>query len=336
MELQTLTQKFKQLQAARPLPPAVLANLAEWLKVEITYASNALEGNTLTRAETSLVLGKGITVSGKPLKDHLEATDHAAAWEWVLKQSRRNPQSITESDILNLHQWVLQSSERAWAGRYRQHSVRVAGAAVVFPNPAKVPHLMTQLQQWLRHSAQMHPVLLAAEAHYRLVTIHPFADGNGRTARLLMNMILLQSGYPPAIIAPSQRANYLTCLEQAQTGGAYEPFEQLILKSANAGLDLYLSALSQTPTQAAAAPVRHRNLLRMGQLSNITGVSIPTLRHWIHVGLIAPASRTESGYQLFAQGAVAAIKTIRTLQDQKLTLAEILDKVSHDSLPIQG
>lgn len=220
MNFDSLTQKKQRLDVSRPLPPEVLKNLEQWFLIELTYTSNALEGNTLTRLETAVVVEKGLTVGGKSLAEHLEATNHAAALRKVLEIARSPVSTLSEPILLDLHAMILRSIDDANAGRYRSIPVRISGSRVVLPNPAKVSPLMSEFFVDLLAMAGSHPVEIAAEAHYRLVTIHPFIDGNGRTARLLMNLILLQNGYPPALIRTRDRIPYLKSLEKAQLGGA--------------------------------------------------------------------------------------------------------------------
>ncbi len=323
--VKSLTQKHKELKAARPLPPEVIRNLNEWLRVELTYTSNAIEGNTLSRAETAVVLEKGLTISGKPLKDHLEATNHAAAYDWVLSLIKKKPYQIDEKIILEIHRLVLKGIHDEAAGRYRDVPVRIAGSTVILPNAAKVPLLMKQLTTWLASKPKIHPVELAAQAHYRLVTIHPFMDGNGRTARLLMNLILMQLSYPPAIIRPKNRLRYISRLEQAQLGGSINDFDDFISAAVERSLDIYLRAVQQKETPIKLKPKSGR-LMKIGELAKQTGESTATLRYWLKEGLIACAQRTESGYQLFDQAMLTRIKQIRMLQEKRLSLAEVREK----------
>ena len=196
--LTVLTHKKQQLDQLKPLSSALVKNLGDWLRIELTYASNAIEGNALSRQETAQVVEKGLTISGKTLTEHQEAINHASAWELV-KQLAGETRKISETDILAIHRLILNNIDNQNAGRYRSVPVRISGSTVILPNPLKVPELMEKLVNWLK-SAKGHSVKLAAEAHYQLVSIHPFTDGNGRTARLLMNLILLKAGYPAAII----------------------------------------------------------------------------------------------------------------------------------------
>ena len=245
-----LTAKKKRLDSFRPLPDALVHNLDNWFRVELTYTSNAIEGNTLTRRETALVIEKGLAVGGKSLVEHLEATHHAHALDWIQEQVPRNPTSITEKDILSIHNIVLKGIDDVHAGRYRSIPVRIAGSAVVLPNPRKVPDLMAALIEWLHTKPHLHPVALAAQAHCQLVTIHPFVDGNGRSARLLTNMILLMKGYPAAIIRKRDRLAYISSLEKAQLGGSKDDYLKIISQAVNRSLDIYLkAAMEENPSK---------------------------------------------------------------------------------------
>jgi Fic family protein len=323
MNFDYLTNKKQRLDALRPLSDAIIRNLDNWFRVELTYTSNAIEGNTLTRQETALVVEKGITVGGKSLIEHLEATNHAHAFDWIKDQIKRAPESLTEKDILYIHDMILKAIDNDNAGHYRAVSVRISGAPIILPNPRKVPDLMKDFADWLSYHQDMHPVALAAEAHYRLVTIHPFVDGNGRTARLLMNMILLMCGYPPAIIRKSDRLSYIKSLEKAQLGGAKDDYIAIITKAVNRSLDIYLkAALGEDAT-----PIDDDKFLKIGELAGKTGIRHSTIRHWTKEGLLTVADITKAGYQLYAPDMVNRINQIHTLKKQRLTLQEIKEKL---------
>jgi len=243
MEYDKQTKKKICLDQHRPLSNALVRNLNDWFRVELTYTSNAIEGNTLTRKETALVIEKGLTVGGKSLKDHLEATNHAKALDWVQEHIYLKSDQIQQQDILHIHKIILKGIDDDNAGHYRSVPVRISGSTVILPNFRKVPDLMEELIYWLHEPGNLHPIELASEAHYKLVTIHPFVDGNGRTARLLMNMILLMFGYPPAIIRNTERLAYIDSLEQAQLGGSKMPFFTIIKKAVDRSLDIYLKAV---------------------------------------------------------------------------------------------
>src|SRR5258706_9665035 len=181
-KLQQLTEKKQQLDKHKPLPKELMNNLEEWLKVELTYTSNAIEGNTLTRIETAEVIERGITavISGKPLKDQLEAINHAKAVDFIkeLAAKRKGHQFITEQDILDIHKIILTSIDDAGAGIYRRVDVFIRGKDVELPRPNAVPHLMKDFTHWLEGQQGIHPVRVASDAHFRFVNIHPFIDGN--------------------------------------------------------------------------------------------------------------------------------------------------------------
>ena len=319
MNYDLLTQKKQTLDEHRPLPSALVGNLDEWFRVELTYTSNAIEGNTLTRRETALVVEKGLTVGGKSLTEHLEATNHVRALDWVKNQIKRKPQGITEHDILNIHNIILKGIDDENAGHYRSVPVRISGSSVILPNPAKVPDLMAQMQAWLKSSKTLHPVELASEAHYRLVTIHPFVDGNGRTARLLMNMILMMKGYPPAIIRKRDRLAYIASLEKAQLGGSKDDYFKIISKAVDRSLDIYLKAINgETDTQSIEP-----KLLKIGELAKTVNENNSTIRHWTKEGLLKVAEITESGYQLYATDMIGRIGKINALKEQRYSLSEI-------------
>lgn len=327
MKYEKLTAEKKLLDEYGPLPDALLSNLDEWFRVELTYTSNAIEGNTLGRRETALVVEKGLTIGGKSLLEHMEAVNHARALDWVKEQANRRPHSLTEEDILHIHYLIMKGIDDSNASRYRVTPVRISGSAVVLPNPRKVPDLMNGLAKWLRLATDLHPVELAAEAHYQLVTIHPFADGNGRTARLLMNMILLMSGYPAAIIRKRDRLTYIESLEKAQLGGSKDAYMKIVARAVDRSLDIYLGAAEgKTDTGYDKGP-----LLKIGELAKLANQRNSTIRHWTKEGLLEVAEITEAGYQLYAQEMVERIKLINELKSRRFTLGEIREKIPRDS-----
>ena len=324
MKISGLREKKELLDSYRPLPAVLVKNLEDWFRVELTYTSNAIEGNTLTRRETALVVEKGLTVGGKTLVEHLEATNHAHALDWVRQQASRSARKLTEKDVLSIHEIILKGIDSPNAGFYRSVPVRISGSTVVLPNPRKVPDLMEAFVTWLQQGPDLHPVELAAEAHYRLVTIHPFADGNGRTARLLMNLILLMTGYPPAIIRKLDREAYLGALEKAQLGGSQDDYLQLIYKAVNRSLDIYLRAARGEDAEGEVDDP----LLKIGELAKRTGENNSTIRYWTKEGLLEVAEVTESGYQLYSPEMIKRVEQIYFLKKERLTLQEIKERIS--------
>ena len=229
----TLTAKHHRLAALRPLSPESVASLAAAWDVRMVYESNSIEGNSLSLRETELVLSRGVTVSGKPLKDHLEAVNRALAWDRV-KALAQPGSSLTERDLLDLHQILLTRIQDEANGSYRTYAVRVGGSNHVPPNAVKVPDLMTGLFTDL--SAIVEPVERAARLHHGIASIHPFTDGNGRTARLAMNFILLAAGYPPISIPTDLRQAYYNALEAADSGN-FTAWQNFLTTQLNQGLD---------------------------------------------------------------------------------------------------
>ena len=320
--LSDLSRKKQSLDQFQPLAPELINNLREWFRVELTYTSNAIEGNTLTRQETALVVDKGMGIEGKTLKEVLEAAGHAKAFDYIEQFVGDSRTGITEDLILALHEKILGNIDDINAGHYRAVPVRIAGSRAVMPNYLKVPDLMAAFAGWLKAENSDHPAKIAADAHFKLVSIHPFVDGNGRTARLLMNLLLMQSGYPAAIIRPEDRSDYITALETAQTGGSMDGYYDCIYASIDRSLDIYLESVGQPSSEDLAAGAS--KLLKIGELAKATDETVPTLRHWTREGLLEVVSYTPGGYQLYDPTMIGRAKEIRRLQtDQRQTLAEI-------------
>lgn len=215
-----------ELSSLRPLPKNTLVSLQEKIALEWTFHSNAIEGNTLTLRETKVVL-EGITVGGKTIREHFEAINHSNAIEYV-EAIAANQEPFSEWQIKNLHALVLKVIDDANAGRYRLEKVTISGASFSPPDALHVPDEMARLVEWYNSSALTHPILRAAELHTRFVKIHPFIDGNGRTARLLLNLELIKSGYLPAIIRKEDRLDYYECLDIACVSGDYSKFQSMV------------------------------------------------------------------------------------------------------------
>lgn len=215
----------EKIRAYRPLDSHEVKQLKEYYRIGLTYSSNALEGNSLTESETKVVLEDGITIGGKPLKDHFEAIGHSDAYDLLYKQAAN--QEITEDDILALHRQFYYRIDTETAGKYRNRNVIITGTDFIPPAPTEIPNAMREFLDSLPSLRRRHPVEYAAMLHLNLVTIHPFIDGNGRTARLLMNLALLQSGYPITIIPPVIRGDYISALRDSNKGDN-KPFINLI------------------------------------------------------------------------------------------------------------
>ena len=243
-----IEEKLALLNSYRPLPEPAVRKLKEQFEIEMTYNSNAIEGNSLTLRETFLVINEGITIKGKPLKDHLEARSHKEALDYVYEligKDKRN--TISEMLIRSLNQIVMRDMDKEWAGKYRNSLVLIGGADHKPPEAIDVPDMMRKLVGWFNvNRKKLHRVELASILHHKLVSIHPFFDGNGRTSRLMMNVILMQAGIPLVTILKNDRKRYYRTLNEADKGN-YRPFVNFIAQAVERTIDIYLKVL--TPQQ---------------------------------------------------------------------------------------
>lgn len=239
-----IDKKKLLLDSMRPLPKQTLSSLREKMILEWTYHTNAIEGNTLTLSETKIVL-EGITVGGKSMQEHLEAINHKEAILYLDTLVQRK-EVLTEWDIKNLHQLVLKNIDPSHAGAYRHENVVISGANHIPPPHYLLKEQMEKLIVEYREWQDLHPIIRASLVHGEFVKIHPFIDGNGRTARLLMNFELMKAGYPPAIIDISQRLNYYLALDKAHTKGQYTELIDLVAKSVSKSLDFWLHLLQRS------------------------------------------------------------------------------------------
>ncbi|MEW5996968.1 MAG: Fic family protein [Candidatus Micrarchaeota archaeon] len=236
-----LEEKLKKLNSLRPLPKTALAKLKEKFEVDMTYNSNAIEGNRLTLRETWLVLRKGITIGGKSIQEHLEAKNHLEAIH-LLFQLADAKRKITEQDILDLHRLVMSKIDDSIAGKYRAQQVYIEGAAHVPPPPNKVRELIGQvIGEMNKPGKGMETVKSASRIHHLIAWIHPFVDGNGRVARLLLNLKLMRGGFPPVVLLKTERRSYYSALEKADDGDLY-PITTMIANSVGRSLDIWLGA----------------------------------------------------------------------------------------------
>lgn len=240
--LASIEGKKRELDKARPFPEAIVQKLNEQFTIEWIFNSNAIEGNTLSLQETELVLNRGLAIGNKSLKEHFEAINHKKAIQ-LLERFVEKKQPLTQDFIRELHQIILRNIDEQQAGVYRSTPVRILGAVHIPPNPVKIPLLMSQLiEQFHQHQYKTTVPELAAWVHYQFVYIHPFIDGNGRTARLLMNLVLLQNGYPPAVILQVDRHKYYRVLRLADRQKPAE-FFNFIGRAIERSLIIYLDSL---------------------------------------------------------------------------------------------
>ncbi|VEN72672.1 Filamentation induced by cAMP protein Fic [Candidatus Desulfarcum epimagneticum] len=237
-----LDQLKQKLDSFRPLPPETVAGLHEDIALRWTYHSNAIEGNTLTLKETKVVL-EGVTIGGKTMREHFEVINHRQAIGFV-EEIAKKEEPLSEWRIKSIHQLVLKNIDDPNAGVWRRCNVVISGADHTPPDFTQVPSEMERLIEWHgREGQKRHPVERAARLHADFVKIHPFVDGNGRTARLLMNFDLMKDGFPPAVLGVEKRLEYYESLDTAHTTGDYGPFLSLMAGVVEDGFKPYRRVL---------------------------------------------------------------------------------------------
>lgn len=244
--LQEVDSLKAELSTLRPLPPEALKKIEDALEMEYTYESNRIEGNTLTLQETALVVNEGITISGKSMREHLEAINHAQAIDFIKDIAKQNIE-ISERTIKEIHAIVLHGINRENAGRYRAVPVMITGSTHMPPQPFLIEK---QIEDFILRFQQMendgiHPVIIAAYLHDELVRIHPFIDGNGRTCRLLMNLYLLQHGYTIVTLKGDneKKLQYYKALEKSHTEHEPNAFYMLVAEAEKEALLRYINIL---------------------------------------------------------------------------------------------
>lgn len=279
-----ILSKKKALDNLRPLPPQLVKKLQEQMQIEFTYNSNAIEGNTLSLRETQLVIQEGITVHGKSLREHLEARNHPDAINYVQELAQEET-TITQDAILKVHALLMRGIDDQNAGKYRTGQVRIAGATFMPPPAQKIEAMINELLQTLNQNPdELRPIELAAFFHHKLVYTHPFIDGNGRTARLLMNIILMRNGYPFTTLLKIDRPKYLRALSEADKGNPV-PFTNFIATSVERSLNIYLLAFEKeaeilTLAEASKlAPYTQEYLSLLARKGNIDAFKLQ--RNWV-------------------------------------------------------
>lgn len=240
-----ILEKKRRLDAHRPLTSSTVRKVQREMELEYIFNSNAIEGNTIKLRETQLILERGLTIQGRSPREHLEVRNHPRAIKYVERMTRR---ALREQDILVLHQIIMKGIDDE-AGRFRTAEVRIAGAEFIPPPAYEIPHLIRKLVDWCnRNPDELRPIELAAILHHRLAWIHPFHDGNGRVARLLMNLVLTRSGYPIAVILNVDRSKYYDTLKKADNGDPTS-FVNFAASAVERSLELYLRASEPTGKQ---------------------------------------------------------------------------------------
>jgi Fic family protein len=278
-----LHQKKRQLDVFRPMESFTVQRLHQDLRLLATYHSNAIEGNTLSLHETQMVLEYGITIDGHPLREYLEATNHAEAFDSLPVLIER---PITIETIQSLHALVMDKIDPQ-AGELRKVQVHIRGAPFTPPPARDVPLYLAQWIDWLTSDDALRydPIIRAAIAHHDFEALHPFTDGNGRVGRLLLNLMLMQDGYPPALVLREWRPRYIQALQQAQAG-EYASLVNIVGQAVEQSLDLYLEACVESTA----------HLLPLNELAPLFGTTVDYLGQLARSGKFEAKKRGQYWY----------------------------------------
>lgn len=264
--------------------------LYKWLKSELAYTSNNIEGNTLTRKETRLVIEEDITSSSKPFVHYQEAVNHAKAFDYII-DILKSKTAITETVVLDIHKKLLSGIDDYNAGFYRNCPVRISGSRVILPNPMKVPDLMKAFWGKYKSSTKIEDII---KTHLDFVSIHPFSDGNGRCARLLMNFFLMKNGFCPIIIRPRDRKRYINSIEKAQLTDNIDDYVKFMVKRLSQSFDTIFD-IFDTKNE-----IPQEKLMTIAKFAKAVELPVSTIRYWVKVGKLKPTMYTESGYMMFS------------------------------------
>ena len=275
--------------------------LYKWLKSELTYTSNNIEGNTLTRKETRLVIEEDITSSSKPFVHYQEAVNHAKAFDYII-DILKSKTAISENIVLDIHKKLLSGIDDYNAGFYRNCPVRISGSQVILPNPMKVPDLMKEFWGKYKSSTKIEDII---KLHLDFVSIHPFSDGNGRCARLLMNLLLMQNGFCPIIIRPRDRKRYINSIEKAQLTGNIDDYMKFMVTRLSQSFDT-ISDIFDTKNE-----IPQEKLMTIAKFAKAVELPVSTIRYWVKVGKLKPTMYTESGYMMFSHEQINKVKRLK-------------------------
>lgn len=270
-----LKEKLNILNSFRPIHKTLLNKIRGNFQVEMTYNSNAIEGNTLTKKETFWIISEGLTIKGKSLKEHLEVKNHKEALDFLyelIEQNKKN--TISEHLIRQIHSLVVKEADKGIAGVYRNGDVFISGSDHTPPSGFRVPEEMNTLVKWIKKERyNYHIIELSALIHHKLVAIHPFWDGNGRVARIIMNILIIQAGYPMTIILKNDRRRYYRVLSEADKGN-YKNLCEFLAQNVIRSLNVYLQILNPSKK-------KENKLLSLAELSKYCNYSPTYLRKLI-------------------------------------------------------
>ena len=321
MSFEDLTVKKNQMETVLPFPADVLGELRRELDLETASVGICFDGGSLTRRETELVLFQDKVVPDHSLTEHIRVLNMSTAFRMIFDQMQQHtPRPFDENDIKNLHRILVRELDDKNGGMYRGFSMTFPLGDLDLPDPALVHRKMDEIGMWLFSVRTLHPVAVAADVHLRLLSVHPFAEGNGAVARMMMNMILMRSGYPPALFSRREKNEYWQTLKAAIYDNDRTGYDRLVYRAVNRGLELYLKSGRLKKVEAVET---EPYFLRIGQLAKETGERVSTLRYWTSLGILSPAGKTSADYMIFSSDVLETVRRLKELKAKRLTLEEI-------------
>ena len=321
MAYEDLTQKKNELEKLPPLNGDVEEELRKTVDLELTSVGDCFDGGALTRRETEQVLFKDKVVPQRSLTEHIQALNISKAFEMIQELAARTGRPVDDSDVKNIHRVIVRELDDKNGGMFRGFAMTFPTGDQPLPEPVRVQRMMDDFGMWLYTVRTLHPVAMAAEAHLRLMSIHPFGKGNGKTARMLMNLILMKNGYPPALFSRREKKEYWQSLEAAIYNNDRTDYDKLICRAVNRALELYLKTAKKQTVDVEDESVPY--FLRIGQLAKETGERVSTIRYWTTMGIIEPVGKTSADYMIYSSDVLGRIKKLKDLKAQRYTLDEI-------------
>lgn len=303
--------KQQKLNTFQPFPVEVIEKLDKWCQIELSYTSCQLEGSSLNRAQIKTVVEKNLSVDGKSIAELQMAVNHGAAWDLIKQLAiSKTLTTLTEDDIKQIHRTLWHNLDQTTPGTYRsEHTIQTKMSSVI---------------KWLGSADQSNVVQLASGAHLELSAINPFEIGSNAVGRMLMSLILIQLGYPPALIYPEDENRYLEALGLGPQRP--EKFYQLVFEAADHSFDVFLKMVSGKSHQINKPA---RGLLKIGQVAKMTGNTVPTIRFWTNEGLLTVKAYSQGGYQLYDKSMVEKANQIRQLQQHdRLSIKELKKRLA--------
>ena len=320
----SLKAKKSELDKKTPLSEEKLEEIRKKFELDIAYVGGYFDGSSLTCKETAEILYEDKTVADHSLTEHIRVLNSAKAFEMISKLALKTGHQVDDTDVREIHRIVMRNLDDNNSGMYRGFVIKFQTGQHELPDSVRVQRMMNDFGMWLFSARTLHPAAIAAEAHLKLMSIQPFEQGNACIARFMMNLLLMRRGYPPALFARREKAEYWDTLEKAIFHNDREGYDKLICRAINRAIEVYLNASDKKVIEEVEY---EPYFLRIGQLAKECGERVSTLRYWTSMGLLETAGKTSADYTLYSSDILPKIKRLKELKDQRYTLDEIRTKL---------